>query len=68
MKCGALLKNGARGMGKGQGNIPLEPGQALEKSSVFVCFAVPNLLVHGELPSQLELLYNQSPEDKKNSY
>ena len=55
-------------MGKGQGNIPLEPGQALEKSSVFVCFAVPNLLVHGELPSQLELLYNQSPEDKKNSY
>ena len=68
VKCGALLENGARGMGKGQGNIPLEPGQALEKSSVFVCFAVPNLLVHGELPSQLELLYNQSPEDKKNSY
>ena len=53
VKCGALLENGARGMGKGQGNIPLEPGQALEKSSVFVCFAVPNLLVHGELPSQL---------------
>ena len=53
--CGALLKNGARSKGRGQGDILLEPGQALEKSSVFVCFAVTNLLVHSVLPSQLEL-------------
>ena len=60
--CGALLKSGARGMGRGKGDILLEPGRALEESSVFVCFSVTDLLVHSVVPSQLELLYNQSPE------